>query len=225
MSEPRLTRLSDRVQSWLRRWGAQPPSNVPLAEGRFVVVDVETTGLQVRQDSLLSIGAVVIDRLCVDFRQQFERTLRADTERALDNILIHGLTPSEIRRADDPATVLAEFVEFAGDSPLIAFAAAFDREVLRRACRRHLGAVLPNEFIDIAEIAPVLLPKRRPRENTLDAWLRVLELETGPRHNAAADALATAKLTLIVLHAALRQGIRDTAGLRHKVAVERRRLY
>lgn len=201
----------------LRHW-----HGVPLAEIRLVVVDVETTGLQVRKDSLLSIGAVAIERLRLDLAEQFECTLRAETDRARDNILVHGLAPSELERGRDPRRALTEFLEFVGDSPLIAFHASFDRRVLQHACRRQLGLKFRNPFMDAAEIAPALFPDRRPRQDSLDAWLDVFGLSASTRHNAAADALATAELMLILLNAARRQGIRDLEGLRHRVDIGRR---
>ena len=197
-------------------------SSIPLEQARLIVVDVETTGLQVRRDPLLSVGAVVIEGLRLDLSQQFERHVRADTTHVLDNILIHGLTPSDILRGEEPRQVLAEFIEFSRDSPLLAFRAMFDEQVLRRSCRQHLGIRLRNTFIDIAELAPVLFPDRQPRTNTLDAWLTEFGIAVSVRHNAAADALATAEFLLVLLHAARRQGIQDVDGLRRKIAIYQR---
>ena len=46
-----------------------------LREQRWVVVDLETTGLNLNKDVVLSIGAVVIEDGAIDFSQQFERCL------------------------------------------------------------------------------------------------------------------------------------------------------
>ena len=46
-----------------------------LREQRWVVLDLETTGLNLNKDRVLSIGAVVIEDGAIDFSQQFERTL------------------------------------------------------------------------------------------------------------------------------------------------------
>ncbi len=53
----------------------------PLRTQRWVVVDLETSGLNLNRDQVLSIGAVVIEDGAVDFSQLFERTLqRAETK-------------------------------------------------------------------------------------------------------------------------------------------------
>src|SRR5690606_4699445 len=45
-------------------------SVAPLNTQRFVVVDVETTGLNLHRDQVLSIGAVVIDQGAIHFAEQ-----------------------------------------------------------------------------------------------------------------------------------------------------------
>lgn len=210
------------IRQWLARFQAPPWPSQPLNQARLVVVDVETTGLSVRHDALLSIGAVVIERLGLDLTQQFERTLRTDTNRSLDNVLIHGIPPSEIARGDDPRVVLADFSDFIGNSPLFAFHAPFDQSMLQRACRQHLGASLPNLFIDVAELAPAIFPERRPRRETLDCWLQQFGLSVSQRHHAAADALATGELLLLLLQTARRRGIDDLAALQHRLELSRR---
>ncbi|HEX5514838.1 MAG TPA: 3'-5' exonuclease [Gammaproteobacteria bacterium] len=216
-----MTRLH-RFRHWLSRFQTPPWPSQPLHQARLVVVDVETTGLSMRHDVLISIGAVVIERLGLDFTQQFERTLHADTSRSLDNVLIHGITPSEIAQGDDPRAALADFSNFIGDSPLLAFHAPFDQSMLQRAYRQYLGASLSNLFIDVAELAPAIFPERRPRRETLDSWLQQFGLSVSQRHHAAADALATGELLLLLLQTARRRGIDDLAALQRRLELNRR---
>ncbi len=54
---------------------AAPLGDGPLCEQRLVVLDLETSGLNLNRDLVLSIGAVVIEDGAVDFSQMFERTL------------------------------------------------------------------------------------------------------------------------------------------------------
>lgn len=213
-----------RLHNWLRQndAGQQRRQPVMLDETRLVVVDVETTGLQVRRDALISIGAVVIDKLRLDLTQQFEQTLCVDTTRGLDNILIHGISPSQIAHGGDPRTTLIEFSDFIEDSPLFAFHAPFDQAVLQRAYRQYLDIRLRNQFIDIADLAPALFPQRRPRQETLDGWLQQFGLSVSLRHHAAADALAAGELLLLLLKTARRQGINDLTALLRKLELNRR---
>ena len=68
----------------------------PLNQQRWVVLDLETSGLDLRRDQLLSIGAVVIEQGAIDFAQQFECTLHRADHRVSASVLIHGIAPSEI---------------------------------------------------------------------------------------------------------------------------------
>ena len=60
---------------------ARQPKPAPLGvctlrEQRWVVLDLETSGLNPNRDQVLSIGAVAIEDGAIDFAQQFERTLQ-----------------------------------------------------------------------------------------------------------------------------------------------------
>ncbi|WP_375538968.1 exonuclease domain-containing protein, partial [Pseudomonas frederiksbergensis] len=65
-----------------------------LREQRWVVLDLETTGLNLNKDRVLSIGAVVIEDGAIDFSQQFERTLQCVDMKLAPSMLIHGLGTS-----------------------------------------------------------------------------------------------------------------------------------
>ena len=51
---------------------AQALDDTPLDQGRMVVVDLETSGLNTQRDKVLSIGAVVIENAAVDMGSQYE---------------------------------------------------------------------------------------------------------------------------------------------------------
>ncbi|WP_028241545.1 3'-5' exonuclease [Stutzerimonas azotifigens] len=195
----------------------------PLASQRFVVVDLETTGLNMRRDVVLSIGAVVIEHGAIDLGQQFECTLNRPIQDMGVSVLIHGIAPSALARGIEPAEALLAFMEFVGDSPLLAFHAEFDRHMLRRALRHTLGYRLRHPFLDVAELAPMLCPDRKPAKGGLDDWAERFALQVDQRHHASADALATAQLALILFSHARRQALDSPAGLAQRLAVWRRR--
>ena len=111
-----------------------------LRDQRWVVLDLETTGLNLSKDRVLSIGAVVIEDGAIDFSQQFERTLQCAELKLGPSVLIHGLGPSAIAAGSDPAEALLEFMEFVGDSPVLAFHAPFDQHMLGRARLNRISA-------------------------------------------------------------------------------------
>jgi DNA polymerase-3 subunit epsilon len=195
----------------------------PLREQRFVVLDLETTGLNTSRDLVLAIGAVVIDDGAIQLGQQFERTLQRDNHQVSESVLIHGIGPDAVAAGSDPAGALLDFLEFLGDSPLLAFHAPFDQRMLARALRQSLGHRLAHPFIDLAELAPLLFAQANIRQGGLDDWIAHFGLQVQQRHNASADALATAELALILFSQARRQGLDSFVQLEQRLAGWRRR--
>ncbi|HCS43254.1 MAG TPA: 3'-5' exonuclease [Pseudomonas sp.] len=194
-----------------------------LREQRWVVLDLETTGLNLNKDRVLSIGAVVIEDGAIDFSQQFERTLQCSELKLGPSVLIHGLGPSAIAAGSDPALALLEFMEFVGNSPVLAFHAPFDQHMLGRALKDHLGYKLQHPFLDVADIAPLICPQAHIREAGLDEWIDWFKLEVFERHNASADALATAELALILFSRARQQQIHSPLNLQERLRQWKRR--
>ena len=202
---------------------AAPLDECSLREQRWVVVDLETTGLNLNKDVVLSIGAVVIEDGAIDFRQQFERTLQRPDHSVGPSVLIHGLGPSAIAAGSDPVEALLDFMEFVGDSPLLAFHAPFDQHMLGRALKTSLGYRLQHPFLDVADMAPLVCPQAHIREAGLDDWIEHFKLHVGERHHASADALATAELALILFSRARQQQIHSPLNLQQRLGQWKRR--
>jgi len=178
-------------------WPGNPAQRTPLALARMVVVDLETTGLRANRDRLISIGAVTVRGYSLILEESFERILRQESPSDADNILIHRIGAHQQLGGVDPAAALRDFQHFVGDSPLIAYRAPFDAQVLRREFVMTLGQSPHWPFVDLAVSLQILWPETRA--NTLDAWAERFRLQIPNRHHAVADALATAQLLLIAL--------------------------
>ncbi len=221
---PQSPSLDGEQQSRVQQLPAPSPLDErTLREQRWVVVDLETSGLNLNRDLVLSIGAVVIEDGAIDFAQQFERTLHRSQQKVSPSVLIHGLGPSAIAAGCDPAEALLDFMEFVGDSPLLAFHAPFDQHMLTRALKDSLGYRLQHTFLDVADIAPLLCPQAHFREAGLDDWINHFRLQVGERHHASADALATAELALILFSRARQQQIHSPLNLQQRLSQWKRR--
>ncbi|MGX1171690.1 MULTISPECIES: PolC-type DNA polymerase III [Pseudomonas] len=221
---PAQPTLPDALQQRLERLPAPSPlGEGDLREQRWVVLDLETTGLNLNKDQVLSIGAVVIEDGAIDFSQQFERTLQCNQQKLGPSVLIHGLAPSAIAAGSDPAEALLAFMAFVGDSPLLAFHAPFDSHMLGRALKDHLGYRLQHPFLDVADLAPMLCPQAHLRKSGLDEWIDWFKLQVFDRHNASADALATAELALILFSRARQQQIHSPLDLQQRLGQWKRR--
>ena len=209
-----------------RRIGLAAPASLdhrPLDEQRLVVLDLETSGFDMKRDQLLSIGALVIEQGAIDLGQQFECTLQRLDHKVGPSVLIHGIAPSQIANGVEPAEALLDFMEFVGDSPLLAFHAQFDQRMLSRALKQSLGYSLRHRFFDIAELAPLLCPQAQIPRGGLDDWTQYFGLQVQQRHHASADALVTAELALILFSKARQQRLDSLLALHQRLASWRRR--
>lgn len=184
-----------------------PLADQLLVEQRFVVVDLEATGLHTGKDKILSIGAVAVENSSILMSQQFDRTLKREAVKVNEAVLIHQIAPSELEAGIRPESALLEFLEFVGDSPLIAFHADFDQRLLQRELKDFFGYSFRHPFFDLAEVAPLLNPEHGMRQPRMDDWVEHFKLNVLQRHNACADAMVTAELLLIFLQQASKQGI------------------
>jgi DNA polymerase III subunit epsilon len=187
---------------------------------RWVVVDCESSGLDPERDRLLSIGAVAVREGRVAHADAFGAVLRQEQASAVPNILVHGIGEEAQLGGRDPAAALDEFARYVAGAPLVAFHAAFDQALLRRAMAAS-GAGWNPRWLDLAQLAPALYPQRAKSCTSLDDWLAAFAIGHPARHDAMADAYATAQLLLILLAEAERQRL-SSAGELFAIARARR---
>lgn len=183
---------------WLQRLGVRRAAPDPQ---RWVVLDVEASGLDAAHDRLLAIAAIAVRTdgrgPQIALADSFEVVLRQPDDAAPHDpavILLHGIGVAAQRAGADPRDAIDAFVRFVGDAPLVAFHAGFDRTLIQRLLAAQRRAPLRNRWLDLDPLATVLLP--RVRAHALDDWLAHFGIRCMRRHNAVADTLATAELLL-----------------------------
>ena len=202
----------------LHLWRNAPKADLALSHGRqrYVVVDTETTGVDLRRDRLIAIGAVGVGSGRIDFSDCFQTVLRQDKPSAETNILIHRIGGQTQLAGADPKEAMLEFLEYLGKSPLVAFRAEFDEAMLGHGMRAILGLPFRHPWIDLAFLLPALFPGTECA--ALDEWLSHFGLAGAERHDARADALATAQLLQIALVAADKVGMTQAT---HLIAMQK----
>jgi DNA polymerase-3 subunit epsilon len=203
--------LASRLQAWERL--GQESERVPLDKASFVVVDVETSGLDPRKDRLLAIGACELEAGRLHAGKGFERIVFQEEASEKENILIHGIAPGEQASGVPPEQALLDFLDYAGKRVLVAYHAMFDRTVIDRTTHEVLGVRLPNQWLDLAELAPALYPEARLPHASLDEWLYRFDIQVRARHRAMDDVLATGELMLILLKRARERGLHTVSQL------------
>lgn len=208
-------RLSAEQKARLDAWRALPAGDRKsmFEHARYVVVDVETTGLNLLTDTLISIGAVAVVNGRIVLDDSFSVVLQQQESSGKENILVHGISGSVQRDGVNPVEALLAFLEYMGKSRLVAFHVTFDETMIRRAMRQYLGLTLKHSWLDLAYVMPALNRSLMGTHRVLDDWIGLFNIRIEARHNALADALATAQLFQVAIAQAHKRNINDFEGL------------
>ncbi|NNE77250.1 MAG: 3'-5' exonuclease [Pricia sp.] len=164
-------------------------------EIRFVVLDTETTGLDLENDRILSIGGLALKGNTIKINETFEVYLYQHFYHA-KNIAIHCILQEENKTRITELEALIQFLAFIGNSVLVAHHAGFDKAMLNRALKRHGMPRLKNMILDTSTLykrtllESPLLPKRD--SYSLDELAEKFDISKKDRHTALGDAYITA---------------------------------
>jgi DNA polymerase III subunit epsilon len=176
-------------------------ARTPADARRWVVLDVEASGLDAARDRLLAIAAVAVHvddgRAQIALADSFEVVLcqpHDDAPPDKGNIVLHGIGVAAQRAGVDAPAALEAFTRFVASAPLLGFHAGFDRLLIERACSAMQRMPPRNRWLDLEPLAAVLEPQVKAQ--ALDDWMQHFGIRCLRRHHAAADAMATAELLL-----------------------------
>jgi DNA polymerase-3 subunit epsilon len=201
---------------------SEPGEEVPLESARFVVVDLETTGLRPGQSRICEIGAVRVDGLAP--AGTFETLV--DPGEPLPRLVasLTGIADADLAEAPGPAEAVRRFLAFAGDSVLVAHNARFDLAFLDREVERLTGRRVAAPVVDTVGLARRLLAGRVSRAS-LASLSHFFGTSVRPCHRALPDAQATAEVLIGLLGVAQERGAETIADLCRLAAPRRRRVY
>jgi len=164
--------------------------------GRVVVFDTETTGLNTERDDIIQIAGVeIIDG---EIGDTFE--VYIDTDRDLsESQKVHKISKEFLsNNAIDKIEALNRFLEFVGDSPLIAHNLTYDIDILNHNLKRvGIGGLNGNRLYDSIDIAKRLYPMQKSYR--LEYLIELFGIEGVNSHNALDDVKATANLIKFLL--------------------------
>jgi DNA polymerase III subunit epsilon len=179
---------------------------------RYVVFDTETTGLDIKKDTLLSIGGVAIYGSSLLVQESFYELIKVERGSGKD-IPIHGIMPKESLDGKDEKSALLAFLKFIDNSILVAHHIDFDLEFLNKSLSKYTPLKILNDSIDTAKLAERIEEKTNPnliRENRkqfqLDSLCKKYEIPIFPRHHALSDSITTGILFLILQKKWMRLG-------------------
>lgn len=196
--------LHRRLLRWRHRHNAWADLLAPYHGNELVSLDLETTGLDPRQDELLSIAAVPIRAGVVYVSERFTCLVEPGRPFDIESIRHHHLRPTDVADGLAPAEAVAALLRWLGNRPLLGYHIGFDCAMLNRHTIGITGFPLPNTRHDLLRAYAMQLRRSRPtgdldlRFATVLSDLGIPELG---RHTALGDATSTA-LAWLALQAA-----------------------
>ena len=167
----------------------------------FVVFDLETTGFSNKNDKITEIGAVKIENFKVVDR--FSQLINPQKDISYKVQELTGITNDLIKDKPTIEEVLPKFIEFIGDSVMVAHNADFDMGFMQQKCREQ-NIEFKNTSVDTLTLARTLLPHmKRFRLNLIAKELGVPLLN---HHRAVDDAEATAHIFIKFLEMIQKRG-------------------
>ena len=163
----------------------------------FIILDLETTGLDARLHEIIEIGAIRY-RKGGTTHETLQSLVKPSKKVPKKITEITGITQEMLDSKGEPlADVMRELIAFVGESRLVTFNAEFDMAFLHAATARHGLPKLNNPVSCALKMARRAWPKRRTFR------LRDLASDGGFAGGTAHRALEDARCALIVYAAAV----------------------
>lgn len=169
--------------------------NITIEETRFVVLDTETTGFDYDNDRILCIGALILQNGKIAVSESFE-VYPEQEHYDKSTAQIHGILKAFVVKRPSELETLQLFLEFLGDSIIIAHHATFDVTMINKALERNGLPELTNPKLDTALLYKRTLIKshlfERKDHYSLDDLADKFDISKKDRHTALGDAYITA---------------------------------
>lgn len=162
---------------------------------RYVIFDCETTGLDHRNDVILSIGAVTVIENAIYVNDSLELYLKQDIYKS-ETAAIHGLLKEGKEEKIVEAEAIIRFLDFIKDATLVGHHVSFDIEMINQALKRLDVGKLKNDSMDTDAMYQKVKGYQEDQHSSLDELCKALKITKSDRHTASGDAYITALVFL-----------------------------
>lgn len=181
-----------------------------LGELEYVVFDTETTGLRLSDgDKVISISGVRIRRGRIQNADIFNSLVNPGRSIPPESTLFHHIEDHMVADAPTISQVYPQFVEFVGDSILVAHNAAFDKKCLEMAAAEAQLPMIENPILDTLFLSYGI--HEGTEGHSLDALAERMGITIEGRHTSLGDARATAHVFLGLISLLPGRGVRTLA--------------
>jgi DNA polymerase-3 subunit epsilon/CBS domain-containing protein len=181
----------------------------PLVALDMVVLDTETTGLDVRADRIVQIGAVRMQGAVLREDETLEMKVDPGVPITPTSTRIHGIGDADVVGAPATTEAMVRLAGFIGDAVVVGHNIHFDMAILRHEADRHGIDWREPRVLDLGLIGAALVHGRI--DNSIEALAISHDVEITGRHTALGDALVTARILAAMLGQLRERGVRSLA--------------
>ncbi|WP_452226197.1 3'-5' exonuclease [Lacinutrix cladophorae] len=167
----------------------------PLEATRFVVFDTETTGLNTKEDYILSIGTITVQDFTIHVADSLECYLKQDHFNA-KTVEIHGILKAGNITKIKETEAIKLFLKHIEGAVLVAHHIAFDVAMINQVLQRMQLPKLKNKLVDTGQLYKKTKYVKDNKHYSLDQLCTTYNITMHDRHTASGDAYLTAMLFL-----------------------------
>ena len=187
-----------------------PNINTRIDKVEILAVDFETTGLNAKQDKLLSVGFITLKKNQISLNTSYHQIIKTKEQLEESNVIIHHITDSQKEQGKALAIVVETLLKALAGKVMLVHFARIERQFLTEACYELYGMAPIFPMIDTLALAKRRLDKRDvaydPSELRLTNLRNNFKLPEHHAHNALNDAIATAELFMAQMSKANKDG-------------------
>ncbi len=154
-----------------------------LEEDEFVIFDIETTGISLRNCRITEIGAVLYKN--GEILDKFNTFVNPEVPIPEEIVKITGITDEMVKDAPSVNEALDKFMQFAGDRVLIAHNANFDMGFMKQAAE-ECSKKLENTYLDTLALSRYV--NTDTNRHSLERLVDYYKLPHANHHRAQDDA-------------------------------------
>ena len=164
-----------------------------LKNTKFCVIDLETTGLNVKRDEIIAFACVPVQELKLLVNYTYYTLVKPEKYK-IESMKYHGISTNDLKKAPSFNEIANNILKTL-DGIIVGHSVEFDYMFLKKSFKK-IGIKFEKDVIDIILIEKWLAKKEKDikLDVTIEGLMNRYGLKDYYRHNAFADAFFTAQI-------------------------------
>lgn len=173
------------------RKGGEEVKKVSIPD-KYVVLDIETTGLDVNNDKILEIGAIKVKNGKTD--ESFQTIIKTNVPKTITELT--GITQEQANEGVKVGEALIQLKEFVGNDLTVGYnIRMFDLRFIKMECLRNNVPMPIQRIADVLDLARKTYPNYSSYQ--LRDIARINNIQVGDKHRALLDCELCNKIYLL----------------------------